>query len=126
MCSICKSILRNLVLPHDVENCTLKKSLLCEFCSSRGHTQWTCPNRLRREKQLHVATPTPSYKHPEEWKGKDGKQGLYDESVWIMPKTDKVRKALLKSLGESYATDPERTKERLRKKLTSLKYKVIE
>lgn len=119
MCSICRPILHNLALPHDSDTCPLKKSLWCEFCSSRGHTQWTCHNRLQREKQLHYTRFDVTYKHPDSG-------NLYDKPIYYLPKTDKGCRALLKGLGEKYTTDAEKTKQKLRKKLESLNYQIIE
>jgi hypothetical protein len=119
MCSICRPVLRNLSLPHEAEHCPLKKTLWCEFCATRGHTPWTCPHRLEREKQIHFTTFDRTHAHPERDK-------LYKKAIFYMPKTERACKAILKGFGESYATDFEVTKERLRKKLRSLKYEIIE
>lgn len=119
MCSICKPILHRTALPHLVNECPLKKSLWCEFCVCTGHTQWICPHRLQREAQLQHVSLESNYSHPE-------KSKLYKKPIIYLPKTERGIRAMLKGFGGSYATDPEITKERLRKKLRSLNYEILE
>ena len=119
MCNICKSILHNSFLPHLANECPLKKSLWCEFCLCSGHSQWICPERLRRESQLFTVSLESNHFHPERDK-------LYKKPIIYLPKTERAIRAMLKGFGGSYATDPEVTKERLRKKLRSLNYEILE
>jgi hypothetical protein len=60
-----------------------------------------------------------SHKHPE-------RENWYKKPIFQMPNKEKISRALLKSLGGSYATDPSITQERLRKKLRALNYEIIE
>jgi hypothetical protein len=119
MCSICKSILHRTSLPHLSDVCPLKKSLWCEFCLCTGHSQWICPKRLERERQLFNVSLESDYSHPE-------KNKLYKKPTIYLPKTERAIRAMLKGFGGSYATDPDITKERLRKKLRSLNYEILE
>lgn len=51
---------------------------------------------------------------------------LFEKPTIYLPKTERAIRAMLKGFGGSYATDPEITKERLRKKLRSLNYQILE
>lgn len=119
MCSICKSILQRTSLPHLANECPLKKSLWCEYCLCSGHSQWICPERLNRESQLFTVSLESNHFHPERDK-------LYKKPIIYLPKTERAIRAMLKGFGGSYATDPDITKERLRKKLRSLNYEILE
>ena len=49
MCSICKDTLKDFKIIHKEENCPLRNSRYCSYCSKYGHLTNSCPAKPLRK-----------------------------------------------------------------------------
>lgn len=65
MCSICKPILKDFKIAHNVEVCPLRNSRYCSYCSTYGHLTKDCPSKPLKKyiEPRYVEHLIPSYDH---------------------------------------------------------------